>query len=38
MEVPCCFALPNLVKQAIASSGKIIPFAQANLSIKGKII
>jgi len=38
MEVPCCFALPNLVKQAIASSGKIIPFAQVNISIKGKII
>ncbi|MCX6347619.1 MAG: 4Fe-4S binding protein [Actinobacteria bacterium] len=38
MEVPCCFALPNLVKQAIASSGKIIPFAQINISIKGKII
>jgi len=38
MEVPCCFALPNMVKQAIASSGKIIPFAQVNVSIKGKII
>ena len=38
MEVPCCFALPNLVKQAIADSGKIIPFAQVNISIKGKII
>lgn len=38
MEVPCCFALPNLVKQAIASSGKIIPFTQVNISIKGKII
>lgn len=38
MEVPCCFALPNMVKQAIAGSGKIIPFAQVNVSIKGKII
>ena len=38
MEVPCCFALPDLVKQAIASSGKIIPFAQVNIGIKGKII
>ena len=38
MEVPCCFALPNMVKQAITSSGKIIPFAQVNISIKGKII
>jgi len=38
MEVPCCFALPNLAQQAIASSGKIIPFVQVNISIKGKII
>lgn len=38
MEVPCCFALPNLVKQAIASSGKIIPFADVNISIKGEKI
>lgn len=38
MEVPCCFGLPNLVRQAIAESGKIIPLAQVNISIKGKII
>lgn len=38
MEVPCCFALTNIVKQAIVGSGKIIPFADVNISTKGKII
>ncbi|MCL4377708.1 MAG: hypothetical protein M1475_02425 [Actinobacteria bacterium] len=33
-----CFALTNIVKQAIASSEKIIPFADVNISIKGKKI
>jgi len=38
MEVPCCFALTNIVKQAIKSSQKIIPFVDINISVKGKKI
>ena len=37
MEVPCCFGLESLVKQAIADSGKRIPFCKAVISIKGEI-
>ncbi len=38
MEVPCCFALTGIVKKAIADSQKIIPYAEVNISIKGKKI
>jgi len=35
MEVPCCFGLVNLVKEAIAASGKTIPFKEVTIGIKG---
>ena len=38
MEVPCCFGLVSLVKSAISSSGKDIPFKEINISIKGETI
>jgi len=39
MEVPCCFGLYRLVKEALDSSGKAIPLRQETISIKGdKII
>jgi Pyruvate/2-oxoacid:ferredoxin oxidoreductase delta subunit len=38
MEVPCCFGILNIVKQAIKDSGKDIPFRTVNISIRGKII
>lgn len=38
MEVPCCFGLLPVIKEAIASSGKEIPFHDANISIKGEKI
>lgn len=38
MEVPCCFGLVNIIKLAVASSGKVIPFEEIIVSIKGKII
>ena len=38
MEVPCCFGLLNLVKQALKDSGKNIPIGEINIGIKGKII
>jgi Pyruvate/2-oxoacid:ferredoxin oxidoreductase delta subunit len=36
MEVPCCFGLYRLVKEALAVSGKIIPLMQETISIKGQ--
>jgi Fe-S-cluster-containing hydrogenase component 2 len=35
MEVPCCFSLYRLVKEALDSSGKNIPLKQEIISIKG---
>ncbi len=36
MEVPCCFGLYRLVKEAIAASGKTVPLKQETISIKGE--
>ena len=36
MEVPCCFGLYRIVKEALASSGKNIPLRQETISIKGE--
>jgi len=38
MEVPCCFGLYRLVKEALAASGKTIPLRQETISIKGEKI
>lgn len=35
MEVPCCFGLYHLVKEALDSSGKNIPLRQEIIGIKG---
>jgi hypothetical protein len=35
MEVPCCFGLFHLVKEALASSGKNIPLRQEIIGVKG---
>jgi len=35
MEVPCCFGLVNLVKNAIEASGKNISFREVTLGING---
>lgn len=37
MEVPCCFGLVQLVRQAIAASGKTIPLAEITVTIRGEI-
>ena len=37
MEVPCCFGLVSLVKEALAASGKNIPIGLAKLGLKGTI-
>jgi NAD-dependent dihydropyrimidine dehydrogenase PreA subunit len=38
MEVPCCSALLEIIKSAIASSGKKVPFKEAVISIKGEML
>jgi len=37
MEVPCCFGLYELVKNALDASGKDIPFKQVVVGIKGEL-
>jgi len=36
MEVPCCFGFLPIIKDAIANSGKEIPFIDVNISTTGK--
>jgi hypothetical protein len=36
MEVPCCFGLTGMVKDAIKASGKEIPFSEVTLGIRGE--
>lgn len=38
MEVPCCSALIGVIKDAIAASGKEIPFKEAVISIRGTLL
>lgn len=37
MEVPCCFGLVQIVKNALHTSGKHIPFKEITIAIDGKI-
>lgn len=36
MEVPCCFGLYHLVKEALGASGKSLPLRQETISTKGE--
>ena len=36
MEVPCCFGLLPVIKEAIKASGKDVPFKDVTISIKGE--
>jgi len=36
MEVPCCFGLVNIIKEAISASGQDLPFQEIIISIKGE--
>ncbi len=38
MEVPCCGGIVNAVKQALADSGKIIPWNVVTISRDGKVV
>jgi hypothetical protein len=37
MEVPCCGGIVMAARQALAASGKEIPFKEVNISIRGEI-
>lgn len=37
MEVPCCFGMVQLVKNAVASSGKDIPVDNITIGVKGDV-
>ena len=36
MEVPCCFGLVHITKEAIKSSGKDIPFKDVTITVQGE--
>jgi len=38
MEVPCCFGLTRLVKEALELSGRHIPLTQQTISVKGEML
>ncbi len=38
MEVPCCFGLVHMARQAVQLSGKDIPFKEVTVSIKGDLM
>lgn len=38
MEVPCCSGLVHMAKQAMLTTGNIIPFRDVTVSIRGEII
>jgi len=38
MEVPCCFGLVHLIREALADSGKQIPVSLIKLGIRGEIL
>ena len=37
MEVPCCFGLIGIIEDAIASSGKNIPFKDVTITLQGEM-
>jgi NAD-dependent dihydropyrimidine dehydrogenase PreA subunit len=38
MEVPCCSALPEIVKRGLAAAGAEIPMEEVVISVRGKIL
>ena len=37
MEVPCCFGLVQMAKQAILASGRDIPFREVTVGVRGEV-
>ena len=37
MEVPCCFGLVKMVKDALLASGKNIPLTEVNIGVRGDV-
>lgn len=37
MEVPCCFGLVHMAKQAILASGKALPFKEVTIGVRGDL-
>jgi hypothetical protein len=37
MEVPCCFGLVKATEDAIAASGKNVPFKKVKIGVRGDI-
>ena len=38
MEVPCCGGLAHIVKKAVETSKKEIPYSEVVIGIKGEIV
>lgn len=38
MEVPCCSALPGIVKKGMEAAGKSVPFEEIVVSVQGQIL
>jgi NAD-dependent dihydropyrimidine dehydrogenase PreA subunit len=38
MEVPCCGGLTQAVRTAIAASGQVVPYAEAIISVEGRLL
>lgn len=38
MEVPCCYGLVHIAKEALSKSGKDIPFEDVTIGIRGEVI
>ncbi len=38
MEVPCCSGLVYMAKQAILTSGNVVPFSDVTVSVRGEIL
>lgn len=38
MEVPCCSALPAIVKKGMEASGKAIPMEEVTVSVRGEVL
>ncbi|HUT36961.1 MAG TPA: 4Fe-4S binding protein [Planctomycetota bacterium] len=38
MEVPCCFGLVHVLRQALGDAGKEIPVTETTISIRGEVI